>query len=77
MTPESYCNHLVQQIEMGRKKRVRHAPNAGFFRVYWLRPRKEVGPFPTIERAWLAPENYYRAQERFDTAQATYNGAYA
>ncbi len=74
MTPEAWCNQMAQQAMMDRKKRVRHAPKEGFFRVHWLKPRKETGPYPTVERAWLAHTNYFRAAERFDLAQATYQG---
>jgi hypothetical protein len=72
MTPEAYCNHLAQKAEMGTKKRVKFVPSVGWFRVYWLRPRREVGPFPTIERAWLADQNVYRAQESYDARRASY-----
>jgi len=77
MTPEAWCSQMAQQASIDKKTRVRFVPGQGFFRVYWLKPRKEVGPFPTIERAWLAPKNYYRAAERFEAAMVTYSGAEA
>jgi hypothetical protein len=72
MTPESWCNHLSQARVLDRKKRVRFVPESGWFRVYWLQPRAEVGPFSSIERAWLADGNRFRAQEAYDARRATY-----
>jgi hypothetical protein len=72
MTPAAYCNHQALRREMGAKKRVKFVPSRGWFRVYWLRPRREVGPFRTIEGAWLADQNAFRAQEAFDLQRAMY-----
>jgi hypothetical protein len=72
MMPEAYCDHLAQKREMGAKKRVKFVPSIGWFRVYWLRPRREVGPFPTIERACLADQNFFRADENYTKRRASY-----
>ena len=75
MTPEAWCCQMAQRKTIERKKRIRAVPGVGYFRVYWLNPRKEVGPFSTIERAWLADANFYRASERFVERRANYMSA--
>jgi hypothetical protein len=72
MTPGAWCDWLAQQKTLERKKRVRVVPGEGYYRVYLMRPRKEVGPYPDIESAWLADNNLYRAAENYTQRRLTY-----